>query len=126
MPLDALGPPVTDPVRLDLPRPRLAEGVLRGVLVAADRFGNVATSIDRAAFETFACGAPVQVTLAGRSLRLVGTYAEIGDGEVAALFGSAGVPRDRGALGAGARPDGVQASVRRSTWPASLIGCRTP
>ena len=91
VPLDALGPPVTDPVRLDLPRPQLVHDVLRGVLIAGDRFGNVATSIDRAAFEAFACGAPVQLTLAGRPLRLVGTYAEIGGGEVAALFGSAGI-----------------------------------
>jgi len=58
VPLDALGPPVTDPVRLDLPRPQLVHDVLRGVLIAGDRFGNVATSIDRAAFEAFACGAP--------------------------------------------------------------------
>src|SRR3954464_13540384 len=91
VPLDALGPPVAAPVRLDLPRPRLVDGVLRGVLIAADRFGNVATSIDRAAFEAFACGAPVQLTLAGRPLRLVGTYAEIGAGEVAALFRSGGI-----------------------------------
>ena len=67
VPLDALGPPVTDPVRLDLPRPRVVDGILRGVLIAADRFGNVATSIDRAAFEAFAGGAPVRLTLAGRS-----------------------------------------------------------
>jgi S-adenosylmethionine hydrolase len=90
VPLDALGPPVTDPVRLDLPRPRVVGGILRGVLVAADRFGNVTTSIDRVAVEAFAGGMPVRLTLAGRALRLVATYAEIGDGEVAALFGSAG------------------------------------
>lgn len=108
VPLDALGPSVMDPVRLDLPRPRVAGDVLRGVLIAADRFGNVATSIDRAAFEAFTGGAPVRLTLAGRPLRLVGTYAEIGDGEVAALFGSAGLlevaARSSPALGR----DGVQ------------------
>jgi S-adenosylmethionine hydrolase len=90
VPLAALGPPVTDPVRLDLPRSLVVDGTLRGVLIAADRFGNVATSIDRAALEAFAGDAPVRLTLAGRPLRLVGTYADIGDGEVAALFGSAG------------------------------------
>jgi S-adenosyl-L-methionine hydrolase (adenosine-forming) len=108
VPLAALGPLVTDPVRLDLPRAAVDGGVLRGVLVGADRFGNVATSIDRAAFEAFAGGARVRVSVAGRSLRLVGTYAEIGDGEVAALFGSAGLleiaARSAPALGR----DGVQ------------------
>ena len=122
VPLDALGPPVTDPVRLDLPRPRVVDGMLRGVLIAADRFGNVATSIDRAAFEAFAGGAPVRLTLAGRPLRLVGTYAEIGDGEVAALFGSAGVlevaARSAPALGR----DGVQpgAPIEVARQPDSL------
>jgi S-adenosylmethionine hydrolase len=91
VPLHALGAPVTDPVRLDLPRPVVADGMLRGVLVAADRFGNVVTSIDRHSVDAFAGGGAVRLALAGRPLRLVGTYAEIGDGEVAALFGSAGL-----------------------------------
>lgn len=90
VPLEALGPRVADPVRLDPPRPTVAGGILQGVLIAADRFGNVGTSIDRAAVEAFAAGAPVRLTLDGRPLRLVATYAEIADGEVAALFGSAG------------------------------------
>ena len=91
VPLEALGARVTDPATLDLPRPVAADGVLRGVLVAADRFGNVATSIDRHSLEAFAGGGPVRLTLGGRPLRLVATYTEIADGEVAALFGSAGL-----------------------------------
>ncbi len=90
VPLDALGARVTDPVRLDPRRPLVADGALTGVLVAADRFGNVATSIDRRSFETFAAGGAVRLVLGGQPLRLVTTYAEIADGEVAALFGSAG------------------------------------
>jgi len=117
--LDALGPSVTDPVRLDLPRPRVVDGFLRGILVAGDRFGNVVTSIDRAAFEAFACGGATRLTLAGRPLRLVDTYAEIGDGEVAALFGSAGflevAARSAPALGrAGVQP-GAPIEVARQT-----------
>jgi S-adenosylmethionine hydrolase len=91
VPLDALGARVTDPATLDLPRAVAADGVLRGALVAADRFGNVATSIDRPSLEAFAGGAAVRLTLGAQPLRLVGTYAEIADGEVAALFGSAGL-----------------------------------
>ena len=90
VPLDALGPRVTAPARLEPAAADIVEGVLVGVLVAADRFGNVQTSIGRARFEAFAAGAPARLTLGGVPLRLVTTYAEIGDGEVAALFGSAG------------------------------------
>lgn len=91
VPLEALGARVIDPVRLDLPVPAAADGVLCGVLIAADRFGNVATSIDRQRVEAFAGGATVRLSLGDQPLRLVATYAEIADGEVAALFGSAGV-----------------------------------
>ncbi|MEO5822369.1 MAG: SAM-dependent chlorinase/fluorinase, partial [Vicinamibacteraceae bacterium] len=91
VPLEALGPRVADPIRLEPPRATVADGVLHGVLVAADRFGNVATSLDRASLDAFAGGAAVRLTLGGEPLRLVVTYAEIADGEVAALFGSAGL-----------------------------------
>jgi hypothetical protein len=90
VPLEALGPRVDVPMRLTLPTATVSDGALHGVLVAADRFGNVQTSVDRGSFDAFAAGAPVRVTLAGAALRLVTTYAEIADGEVAALFGSAG------------------------------------
>jgi S-adenosyl-L-methionine hydrolase (adenosine-forming) len=90
VPLDALGPRVTDPLQLAPAAATVVDGTLHGVLVSADRFGNVQTSIDQAAFEAFAAGAPVRLSLAGASLRLVRTYAEIGEREVAALFGSAG------------------------------------
>ncbi len=90
VPLGALGPRVGDPVRLDPPRPIAADGALRGVLVAADRFGNVATSIDRRSLDTFAAGGAVRLLLGDQALRLVDTSAEIAEGEVAALFGSAG------------------------------------
>ena len=100
-------------------RPRSTGPKLRGVLIAADRFGNVATSIDRTAFAAFAGGAPVRLTLAGRTLRLVETYADIGDGEVAALFGSAGIlevaARSAPALGREGVQPGAPIEVARQT-----------
>ena len=119
VPLDGLGPRVADPVHLPLPRPVVQGGVLRGVLVAADRFGNVATSIDRVAFEAFAAGSTVRLTLDGRTLRLVETYVEIGAGEVAALFGSAGLlevaARSAPALGRPGVQPGAPIEVVRAT-----------
>jgi S-adenosylmethionine hydrolase len=93
VPLAALGPPVTDPVGLvPVPADDTAgsDGILAGTLVSADRFGNVLSSIDRVVFEVFAGTARVEVRLGSTPVRLVGTYAEIRDGEVAALFGGAG------------------------------------
>jgi S-adenosylmethionine hydrolase len=94
VPLAALGPPVTNPIgRMPGEGAIAGDGVLKGWLVAPDRFGNVRTSIDRMVFELFAGAARVDIrlgTLLGPPLRLVETYADIEDGEVAALFGSTG------------------------------------
>jgi S-adenosyl-L-methionine hydrolase (adenosine-forming) len=93
VPLAALGPAITDPTGLaaaPADDSMAGDGVLAGTLVSADRFGNVLTSIDRVVFDVFAGAARVEVRLGATPLRLVATYAEIGDGEVAALFGSAG------------------------------------
>ncbi len=57
-----------------------------------DRFGNLVTNIDRRTFETFAKQGPIRIVVGGAGGRqvdrLVSTYAEIGPGEVCALFGS--------------------------------------
>jgi S-adenosylmethionine hydrolase len=91
VPLAALGPPVTDPIgQVPVDDAVAADGSLGGTLVAADRFGNVRTSIDRMVFDLFAGDARVELRVGGAPVRLVETYAEIRDGEVAALFGSAG------------------------------------
>ncbi|NIP82278.1 MAG: hypothetical protein GWM90_24880, partial [Gemmatimonadetes bacterium] len=47
--LDALGPPADDLVRLPLPEPEAADGLVRGTVLAVDRFGNLVTNIPRAA-----------------------------------------------------------------------------
>ena len=94
VPLAALGPTITDPIGLAREDDATADdGVLTGTLVAADRFGNVRTSIDRMVFDLFAGPAKVEIrvgALPGQLVRLVDTYADIADGEIAALFGSAG------------------------------------
>jgi S-adenosylmethionine hydrolase len=90
VPLASLGPPVHDPCGLAVEHATVEDGALVGRLVAADRFGNVVSSIDRAAVAAFAAGRAVAVRVGGRPVRLVDTYADIGDREVAALFGSTG------------------------------------
>ena len=51
-----LGPPVEDPVRLDWPVPREEGGLLRGQVLWADHFGNLATNISRARLESYLQG----------------------------------------------------------------------
>lgn len=87
--LSALGRVVSDYHRLDVPAATAGDDALTGAVVHVDRFGNLVTNIDRRTFETFVRQAPIRILVAGRAIdRLVSTYAEIGAGEVCALFGS--------------------------------------
>jgi S-adenosylmethionine hydrolase len=87
--LTALGRPLSNPTLLDLPRAQVEGGLLRGVVLRVDRFGNLVTNIDRRTLEKFTASQPFFIEAGGHDVaRLVNTYAEIGDAEVCALFGS--------------------------------------
>jgi S-adenosylmethionine hydrolase len=87
--LTALGRPVSNPVLLDLPRPQAEGDLLRGTVLHVDRFGNLVTNIDRHTLERFTAGQSFAIEAAGHAVaHLVGTYAEIADNDVCALFGS--------------------------------------
>ena len=87
--LTALGRPVTDYQRIDIPIPAVTGDTIRGVVLRIDRFGNLVTNIDRRTFEGVARGGAVQVTAEGHPVgRIVATYAEIQGTEICALFGS--------------------------------------
>jgi S-adenosylmethionine hydrolase len=91
VPLERLGPPVTDPVRLELPGCRLEGGELVGEVIDADRFGNLLTSIEAGRLaEIPGRGAPA-VEVAGRPVGgLVDAYAEGPAGDAAVIAGSTG------------------------------------
>jgi S-adenosylmethionine hydrolase len=89
VPLDALGEPIDDWVRLALPEPtQRADGAIVGAVVHVDRFGNVVTNISEemlAAMDR----ARVIVSIAGRTLHGVKeTYADAARGELIALISS--------------------------------------
>lgn len=87
--ITALGRPAHDLVELDLPPLEETRNEISGAIVRIDRFGNAVTNIDRKTFERLAAGRTVAIEAGGRAIeRLVATYAEIGAGEVCALFGS--------------------------------------
>ena len=88
--LAALGRTLTEYVLLDLPAPQIEGATLTGTVIRIDRFGNVITNLDRRSCERLTEGVGVlKLTVAGHAIsRIVSTYAEIAEGEIAALFGS--------------------------------------
>jgi S-adenosylmethionine hydrolase len=112
--LEALGPEV-DPaslVRLELPQPRLRAGAWHGQVVAADRFGNLATNL------LAPPGARGTVEVAGLTLELREHYAQVAPGELLALVGSDGrieIACNRG-----------RASERLRAAPGLLVVWRPP
>ena len=87
--LSALGRPLGEIHRLDVPAPEVGEHQITGVVLRVDRFGNLVTNIDRKLVERLAQGGSVAIDVAGRRVeRLVATYAELPPDGVGALFGS--------------------------------------
>lgn len=89
--LKALGRPLSDYVRLDIPDPVATDTEVRGEVLRVDRFGNLITNIDRRSFEHLGRSGDVTLEIrAGDHLvgRMVSTYAEIAPEEVCSLFGS--------------------------------------
>ena len=76
---------------LDIPTPEVAGERVTGEVLRVDHFGNLVSNIDRRVFESFAQTATggIQIEVGPQPIgRLVETYADIGEGEVCALFGS--------------------------------------
>jgi len=91
VPLERLGPTVSDPERLRRPGCRLEGGELVGEVLDADRFGNLLTSIPFARLAEIPGSGALVVEVVGRRLRgPVGAYAEGGEGEPAVIVGSTG------------------------------------
>ncbi|HSC27389.1 MAG TPA: SAM-dependent chlorinase/fluorinase [Vicinamibacterales bacterium] len=118
--LGALGRPLAECLRLDIPVPDVAVDVLNGVVLTVDRFGNLVTNIDRRTFETFARGASLEIVAGSVPVsRLVSTYADIAPGELCALFGSSDHLElaAHAAPAAGATGLGRGASIRIQRFP---------
>ena len=88
VPLQSLGTPIRDPVRLKLPHPEPTPIGLRGEVIHIDHFGNIASNIYR---EHLNDAYDVTVHLHGIVLNgLVKTFGEHRPGELVALYGSTG------------------------------------
>jgi S-adenosyl-L-methionine hydrolase (adenosine-forming) len=85
----ALGRPVSDFHKLDIPLADAGADSVRGVVLRVDRFGNLVTNIDRKTVERLAQAGPLTIDAGGQRIdRLVATYAELPADGVGALFGS--------------------------------------
>ena len=87
-PIDQLGTPVKDAVRLQLSRPQRTASGLRGQVIHIDHFGNLATDIR---VEHLQKSPDVIVSLGGvKVVGMVDTFGERPPGSLVALFGSTG------------------------------------
>src|SRR3954469_12635509 len=76
--LPALGRPLTEFHKIDLPVPDVGADAVSGIVVRVDRFGNLVTNIDRKAVERLGQGGAIGIDAAGHRVeRLVATYAEL-------------------------------------------------
>ncbi len=92
--LSRFGPPVADPVRLQLPQVTMGDKQISGAVIYADRFGNLVTNIERKHLAQVFQGAKssqMLVWVGGREIRgLWRSYAEQQPGELMCLLGSSG------------------------------------
>jgi S-adenosylmethionine hydrolase len=83
--LEDVGSPLVDPVASTLPAPVMGATHVLGETLLADRFGNLLTNLPARHIDP---QQPIEV--AGRTCRVVDTYAEAAAGELVALAGSEG------------------------------------
>jgi S-adenosylmethionine hydrolase len=87
--LAALGRAAVGLHRLEIPRADAGADAIAGHVLRIDRFGNLITNIDRGAFDRLAERGTVEVRAGTHHVpKVVSTYADVGHGEVCALFGS--------------------------------------
>jgi len=87
--ITSLGRSIADPHLIDIPTAQLTGSGATGQVLRVDRFGNLITNIDRAAFDRLAREGAVSVRIADHDVpRVVSTYADAQSGDLCALFGS--------------------------------------
>lgn len=88
VPLDAVGTPIDDMIRIEIPRPQKTSGGYHGQILHIDHFGNIATNLTR---EDLTGVQKLRIRLRGEEIPgLYQTFGELPPGEIMALFGSTG------------------------------------
>jgi S-adenosylmethionine hydrolase len=87
IPLHDLGPPVGDMVSLRVPEPAVSDGVIDGLVLRVDRFGNLVTNIGRDMLNRV--GPAASISVGGATVDQISeTYADLAHGALGALVGS--------------------------------------
>jgi hypothetical protein len=91
VPLERLGPPVLDPIRLSMPRPKCEGDEVVGEVIGADHFGNLITSVTEDDIARMSSAGSAIVTLGSTELgSLARSYEEGELGAPRAILGSSG------------------------------------
>jgi S-adenosyl-L-methionine hydrolase (adenosine-forming) len=88
----SMGDEITDFKRFAIPRPKEADGTLKGVVLRADAFGNLITNFRSEDFpESALAGGAIKLQVGNQAVtRLVETFAQGNNGEAIAYVGSSG------------------------------------
>jgi len=117
VPLEAFGPPVTDPVALPWPKPVFGPEIVWGEIIYLDRFGNLVSNIRGKDLLAWLKDKTPSVTLGSLTLKgLARTYGEAAPGEFLVLVGSHGYLEVAMAQGNAARELGAAKG-----WPLSVV-----
>jgi S-adenosylmethionine hydrolase len=107
-PLNAFGPPLTDPAVLSWPQPVFTPEAVRGEIVYVDGFGNLVSNMWGSELKTWMGERPHVIILGILTLQgLSRTYADVPPGQFLALVGSHGYLEIACAQGNAARRLGV-------------------
>ena len=89
VPLEALGPAITDPQRIALSRPDIRDVGIDAHVIHVDRFGNLITDLSATLLQRFAGSDRVRIEVGDATIdRIAGTYSDVAAGDVCALIGS--------------------------------------
>ncbi len=87
--LGVLGGEVSDPVLLEWQAPHEEEGRLVGQVASVDRFGNIATTLERHRVEEFLAGRPAEIVMGPLTLKGISqAYGDVPAGAPVALYNS--------------------------------------
>ena len=106
----SFGEEVNDPVRFTLPKPRAAEGKVKGVVLKVDNFGNLVTNIPPDMIpQVFIPDGRFRITVGGKDvLKVMLSYGDGGPNEPFGILGSAGLLEISVNRGSAARTLGAQ------------------
>ena len=90
--VEDVGPEISDPVMLEIPRVRVKEDRIMGEILFFDHFGNAITNIEKDTIDRLASDTcqGISVKVKDRWIQPGRTYSDVKKGEAVAIFGSSG------------------------------------